>query len=313
MALQSNVWQQFKLFKNPRLVQLSEDLPQLLQNVRSENTLTAYSQTYKRFELWADNFNDIPSYPTNEYAVALYIMHLIQENKTMSSVQQFIAATAWIHRLGGHKVPTENNIVQNVMDSAKRRYHTPVVHKTPVTRDMLVDLHNSMFQSEEDKNLVNLRDFTYILISFKGFLRFSEASQIRREHLVLHYDYIDMYIPRSKTDQLANGKQVLIAPSSGKLCALTWLTRFLVKAKIQNSHSCYIFRSIFHIPKQDKWGLRLTDKPLSYSTLSDMFRKRIAQTQTEQANVTFHSLRAGGVTLAAQNNVPKHLFKQHGR
>ena len=281
--MQSDVWQHFKAFRNPKLAKLSEELPLLLQNIRSENTLIAYSQTYKRFELWADSFDEISSYPTNEYAVALYVMHLIQENKTMSSIQQFIAAAAWIHRVGGHKVPTDNSIVKNVMDSAKRRYHVPVLHKTPVTSDMLVDIHDEMFKTEEDKNLLNLRDFTYILISFKGFLRFSEASQIRREHLVLHYDYIDMYIPRSKTDQLANGKQVLIARSSGKLCALTWLTRFLVKAKIQNSHSCYIFRSIYHLPKEDKWGLKLTDKPLSYSTLSDMFRKRISKPNAPQS------------------------------
>ena len=250
-ALKYDTWQHFTTFKNPKLLQLADSLPTLLKNIRSDNTLASSSQAYKRFENWADEFKELPSYPTDEYAVSLYILHLIQEGKSMSTIHQFVAATAWIHRLGCHYVPTDNDNVKSVMESAKRRYHTPVVHKTPVTRDMLVNIHDYMFQDPKNRNLVNLRDFTYILISFKGFLRYSEASHIRREHLILHYDYVDLYIPNSKTDQIANGKHILISRSSDKLCVLKWLTRYFVKAGIQNSDSCYIFRSIFHVVKSD--------------------------------------------------------------
>ena len=44
-----------------------------------------------------------------------------------------------------------------------------------------------------------------------------------------------------------------------------------------------------------------------------MFQRRLQSIQANQENLSLHSLRAGGVTLAAQNNVPRHLYKQHGR
>ena len=39
-------------------------------------------------------------------------------------------------------------------------------------------------------NLSALRDYMYILLSFTGFLRYDEASQVRRQHLHLYYDYL---------------------------------------------------------------------------------------------------------------------------
>ena len=178
---------------------------------------------------------------------------------------------------------------------------------------MLEILCDNMLNDSQDINLTNLRDYCYILVSFLGFLRFNEASRIRREHLHLFYDYLAIDIPRSKTDVLAYGAQVLIARSSDKLCILTWLTKYFRLSSIQNSDSCYIFRATYHNQKSGKTGLRKTDKVLSYSTLSDMFKNRLKAINVTDPNITLHSLRAGGVTLAAASHVPETLYKQHGR
>ena len=135
-ALQTDVWKHFQTFQNPRLLELANNIPELLKNIRRPNTLIAYSSAYRRFEEWTADYQELPSFPTNEYAVTLYVMNLIQQEKTLSVVQQYIAATNWIHELGGYKTPTENSIVKAVLESAKRGFITPTVHKLPVTTDI---------------------------------------------------------------------------------------------------------------------------------------------------------------------------------
>ena len=130
--------------------------------------------------------------------------------------------------------------------------------------------------------------------------------------MVLHYDFVDLYIPSSKTYVLEKGAHILLARTSNRSCVLIWLTKYIVLINIQNSDSRYIFRSIYHIVKSQSWGLRATDKLPAYSTFADMFQRPLSPISCAQPHLSLHSLRAGGVTLAAQKDMPEYLYKQHG-
>ena len=245
--------------------------------------------------------------------MALYIISLVQKNVSVSSIRQFVASVSWMHNLGGHDNPIDTSVVQNILQSANRQVAKPVFHKKPITKETLFTLRNSFPIEHSDWNLCQLRDFLYILMSFTAFLRYHEASQIRRDDLCLNIDYFKLNIPKSKTDQSRAGQTVFITRSSSELCALTWLVRYLKQANIPNGEKKYIFRAIFHSDKHNLWGLRTSNKTLSHSYLSEMFKKRITQAGIEGSGLTLHSLRAGGVTLAANTGVPERLYKAHGR
>ena len=149
----------------------------------------------------------------------------------MAIIQQFVASVSWLHDIGGYPVPMDSTIVKAVVESAKCGNGRPVVHKTPVNKDMIIKLQDHMFPTGSTRLLSNLRDYAYLLLSLQGFLRCSQAVNICRAHITLHFDYIDLYIPISKTDPLAVGNHVFIARLSDKLCALTWITRYFVKQK----------------------------------------------------------------------------------
>ena len=281
--------------------------------MRRPTTLSAYFQAYKRFETWSADFNELTSYPTTEYAIGLHIMTLVQQLKSTSTIRQFVASTAWIHKLGGYSDPTKSAIVEAILDSAYRISAKPTTHKVPVTKPMLQDVHNSLFKDVVDSNLSDVRDFTYILLSFTGFMRFDEASSIRRHHLHLYFDYMMLEIPRSKCNNSGEFEQIYIARTSTDLCTLTWIARYLKLAEISDQCTKYIFRGIVNNACAAKKVLRPGDRKLSHTTLSEIFKKRFEQAGHGNKGLSLHSLRARGVTLAAASGVAEIMYKCHGR
>ena len=133
---------------------------------------------------------------------------------------------------------------------------------------------------------------------------------------MLHYDYFILKIVQSKTDVYAKGNDINVARTSTALCPITWLTRYLVKANFKDDEKCnemYLFRAVHTNVKSQHSMLRQSNLPLSYTTLSDMFKTRMHQIGADQNQFTLHSLRAGGVTLAARSGIPEKLYKSHGR
>ena len=52
---------------------------------------------------------------------------------------------------------------------------------------------------------------------------------------------------------------------------------------------------------------------LSYTTLRELFKKKLSDLGYPSEEFGLHSLRAGGATAAANAGVPDRLFKKHGR
>lgn len=69
----------------------------------------------------------------------------------------------------------------------------------------------------------------------------------------------------------------------------------------------FLFRGITN----NKVGAKLRPSGgLSYSTLHDLFKKKLAELGYPSEEIGLHSLRAGGASVAANAGVP---FKKHGR
>ena len=187
------------------------------------------------------------------------------------------------------------------------------MHKEPVTKKVLYDIHRFLFPNGQTENLLDIRDFVIILLSFVGFFRFEEISKIQRNHLHLFFDYMYIDVVSSKTDTTHRGDKIHIARTSTELWALTWVTRYLSKACIADDSNELIFRSGVHNVKFNSWGLRKQNKRLAHSTVAEMFKKRLAQAGHNESNLTLHGLRAGGVSLAANAGVNEQLYRASGR
>ena len=163
----------------------------------------------------------------------------------------------------------------------------------------------------KNETLANLRLTAACLLAFAGFLHFNELVNIRCCDVSIGVDMLKICIPQSKTDQLRKGDEVVIARSSAPTCPVKMLERYIHMAKIDKMDTeLFLFRPLI---KSKKGECLRAGGPLGYSTLRELFKKKMRDLGYPTENLGIHSLRAGGATAAANAGVPDRLFKRHGR
>ena len=158
----------------------------------------------------------------------------------------------------------------------------------------------------------NQRTICACLIAYAGFLRSTELLNIRRGDIVINLSHMSIFIESSKIDQYRDGAWILIAMTGTKLCPVVNLERYLECASIEEDSNVFIFSRLV-AKKNGQYQLRNTDKPVSYTTLRELFIDAFKAHVTDISKYGFHSLRSGGATSAANNGVKDRLFKRHGR
>jgi len=130
--------------------------------------------------------------------------------------------------------------VQTTLEGIRRSLARPVQKKDPVTIDLIADI----VEHTDKSCLSDVRLATACLISFAGFLRFDELVNIRCCDVQLATEMATIKIPRSKTDQLRKGDEVVIARTSSATCLVSMLQLYMDKAKLQQSSHAFLFRPI---------------------------------------------------------------------
>ena len=86
-----------------------------------------------------------------------------------------------------------------------------------------------------------IRDYTVLVFSFMGFLRFSELSKLKHGDFILHNTYMSIFIERSKTDIYRRGYWFHSAKCNSNLCPLDLTKRYFVQpGQINNVISIFL-------------------------------------------------------------------------
>ena len=80
--------------------------------------------------------------------------------------------------------------------------------------------------------LLDARLMTMALFAYAGFLRFDEFSNLRLKDVIEHSTYFELFIERSKTDQLREGAVVPIVKTGTDLCPWANLVKYLALDKL---------------------------------------------------------------------------------
>ena len=268
---------------------------------------------YKRYEKWASPIEELSVFPSNDLAVSIYVLSLIQAGKSISSIDQYLCATTWLHRTAGYMPPTNSNLVRTVREGAKRRLCKPSKQKEPITPDILKELQVSLLEGKKKMSLYNHRLMTLAVISYAGFFRYDEVLNLRREDVAFHNSYVAIFVQKAKNDVYREGHTVLIARTGTKLDPYRYLYEYCELAGIKPKDKCYLFRNVILNKKTGNHVLNPIDKPLSYTRARELLLHQLAKIGRNPKVFGLHSLRSGGASQAANAGVQDRLFQRHGR
>ena len=301
----TGIWPLLKEFNDRELTRLASQLPATLLKSRADSSVKKYLGAYRRWRAWA-MAHELPTFPAKEHHVALCLQSIGQCLESKSSAEEAVNVLTWVHSLAGLDSPTDRAFVQATLQGLRRMWCKPVQKRKPITIEILADM---VQDTNSHPSLSNLRLTTFSLLAFAGFLRFDEAIYISCDVMVMK-EMAKVSLPRSKTDQLRQGHEVLIARTSTPTCPVAMLECYMVAAEVTLTSDLYLFRGIC----KGKAGEKLRPRGcLSYTTVRELFRKKLVDLEHSPEGFGLHSLRARGASAAAQAGIPDRLFKQHGR
>ena len=299
-------WTLLNEFEDPELKSLASRLPHTILHSRADSTVKKYVGAFKRWKKWAStyNFDAIPAVP---HQFVLYLQHLSEVSKSKAAVEEACNATSWMHSCAGLISPMSDSFVRTTLEGLQRSLAKPVVKKEPVTVEMLEAI---VADAQQSGSLADLRLATACVLGFAGFLRFNELVNLRPSSMEVQDDILRIRIERSKTDQLRQGDEVLIARTRSSTCPVALLESYMKQTRMSWEDNRFLFRPI---QKTKKGEMLRGSGQISYSCLRDLFRKKLDCLGFPSGDFGLHSLRAGGASAAANAKVPDRLFKRHGR
>ena len=256
-------WADLPTSSDPYFKQLADQLPEYCQRSRADTTRRKYSYAFDNFCKWCNNHSNVTSMPASDFHVSLYLIHLSKTYNSVSKIDEAFHAISWAHKLAGFSDPCKSSLCTSVKEGAHRiTGHANVNKKEPITSDML-DKIVALYGNERC-TLSDIRICCMCLISYAGFLRFSELVNLRRSDISFSEICVNLFIEKSKTDRFREVSNVLIARTNKHTCPVKMLERYLSMSKIDISSNEFIFRPLTFCSNSHSFKLR-GSKPLSYT------------------------------------------------
>ena len=151
-----------------------------------------------KWQKWANQFPEVNATPAEEIYVILNMLSLFQNNKSYPVIGMSYYAIKYFNEFftGGRELGS--HFITKVLEGIKRLSGYTENPKSPLSSS---DLKRAFqYLGGVEMNLTNSRLMMMILVlSFMGFLRFSELSNLNRSNFILHNTHMSIFIEKSKT------------------------------------------------------------------------------------------------------------------
>ena len=112
--------------------------------------------------------------------------------------------------------------------------------KDTLSQEIITKIINKVATSE---NILEIHNVVLILLGFSSFMRISELLPLKVKHVNLTESGMNIYIEKSKVDQLREGNTIFISRLDSANCPVYWLNLNL-SSLTRNSEN-YIFSRLF--------------------------------------------------------------------
>jgi hypothetical protein len=160
------------------------------------------------------------------------------------------------------------------------------------------------------------------LLMFMGVLRFDEVSRVSVDSrwMVFSENFVELYIPRSKTDPRSVGRWVVIPAIPGPYCPVSRLSSLLRRGRYLLSPSSTehdvgpLLRAVTNDGQRLRQIESLRSNPIpsiSYSRFLEVVKELVHMVGMDK-NILPHSFRIGATSEAADMHTPDVLLKKLG-
>lgn len=303
------LWSEVDSIKvHPDLESSQSEIKALCQSAKSKNTIKTYESYFKSFCKWCHRYEFSPI-PCSSYTLALYLAHVKSEVKSESKLNAILFSISYAHKQSGFEDPSCSDLIKQVKEGILRSVGKKQTPKAPLSRN---DIENIVTFFGNDECLFNKRFVAMAVLSFYGFLRFSEVVRLKRSDITFKEDCIEINIQSSKTDQYSKGDTVCISESGTKSCPVQILRNYLICAEIPERSDEFLFRNVYYSKKLGLHRLRKGNH-MSYTRAREIFIQKLSMLGIDSQKYGLHSFRSGGATAAAKAGVNDRLIKKHGR
>jgi site-specific recombinase XerD len=158
---------------------------------RSNNTVRQYKYAINSFCKWCLSLNITQTLTSLVIYAPMYLIHLTNIGKSVSTINEAYYNISWPHRLAGVKDPCKSDLVITVKEGAHRSIGHLTVKNEPITPEILNTL--VCVYADEHANRKHIRIACMCLLSYAGFLRYSELSNLRRNHDTFYEQHIKLF------------------------------------------------------------------------------------------------------------------------
>jgi len=270
-----------------------ERLGELRGSRHAARTVEAYASDWKHFEAWCVAAKRA-ALPADPETVALYLSDLAPKFKA-STLERRVAAIAAKHLAADLPAPITPT-VRSVIVGVRRRARGGVRRMAAITPDELARVLDDIGSADDSRRRVvrAARDRAALALGFAGAFRRSELVGLQLADVEVGKDRVQVTLGRSKTDQQARGR-VLVIPRAKRagLCAVRLVAAWL---RVRGDWAGPLFCNITAADELDR-------RPLDAHSIYYALREGAKRAGLDSRRFGAHSLRAGAVTAAADAGV----------
>ena len=178
----------------------------LKQSADSPSTRRNRQHFWKKFEAWCAE-RGVKSIPADPDSVVYYLVDQARRGQKKATLNNMRWAIDSTHLNQGLQAPGNDPEAKQLIKGLMRELadKRPEQAKTDKKKPITIDLIRKMKFPEGRKGI---RDKTIMLLGFATGMRRSELAMIRREHIEETSFGLQIMIPSSKSDQMAEGETV---------------------------------------------------------------------------------------------------------
>ncbi len=257
-----------------------QEILELLNHSKSDNTKLAYDSDWKSFTQFCSIYNHTPI-PANEMIIIHYMSELSKTLK-FSTIKRHIASISKAHTSAKFISPTNHPLVKEALDAISR---TKGNKQTPKKALILEDLKR-LIDIIDVSTLQGKRDKALLLLGFATASRRSELVSINAEDIEYNDKGIDINIHESKKERWIK-KSILY--TNNDYCPIVAIKEWLLASHIKTDS---LFRSINKV--------NTVMERLSDHAVAEIIKKYVKLAGLDPSIYSGHSLRSGFITSAGE-------------